>query len=182
MVFRRVTLGALAAFCLVGSPALAAPPAPSAPAAEAPSPRALALAKRYFADLHMDQLMGGVMHNMLPAMMAQMAKEHPEITTDQRQAVVEAATESSSAMMDKLIDRMAPLFAATFSEKELQDLVNFYESPTGKAMMAKMPVLMAKMQPTLIELMPEMQADMKHRLCAKLDCTKLATPAAPKAE
>lgn len=172
MFIRRVTLGALAAACLAVTPALAA----NTPA-DAPSPHALELAKRYFADLHMDRMMDTMVHNMLPIVMAQLAKQAPQLTDAQRQAVADAAAESTADLMGKLMDRMAPLFASTFSEKELQDLVTFYESPTGQSMMSKMPTLMAKMQPTMAELMPQMQDDMKRRLCAKLDCTKLTSPA-----
>jgi hypothetical protein len=38
---------------------------------------------------------------------------------------------------------------------------------------------MSKMTPMMAELMPEMQADVRQRLCAKIDC-KSGAPAAPK--
>jgi hypothetical protein len=83
-------------------------------------------------------------------------------------------------MMAKLVDRIIPLYASTFTEKELQDLVAFYDGPTGQAMLTKMPTLMSKMGPMMSELMPEMMADVHQRICAKTDCSKLASPPASK--
>jgi hypothetical protein len=167
---RQCAAGAAAVFLIAGAPAFAAE------ATAPPSPRALALAKRYFADAHMDQTASGMMKSILPAMVEQMAKQHPEMTPEQRQAVVEATNASMAAMMDKMMERMAPIFATTFTEKELQDLVSFIESPTGQAMITKMPVVMGKMTPVMVELMPEMQTDVRQRVCAKIDCSKVASP------
>ena len=86
---------------------------------------------------------------------------------------------SMDDLMKKVTERSIPLYASTFSEKELQDLVNFYDSPTGQAMLTKMPVLMSKIAPMVAELAPEMLADMTKRVCAKTDCSKHATPVSP---
>lgn len=156
---------------LVASSAAAADAAPSAHNVE--------LARRLFTSMHMDQLMAGMMKNMMPAMVQQIRKTNPAISDAQAQAITEASTESTQAMMSKMMDRMIPLYASTFTEKELQDVVTFYEGPSGQAMLAKMPTLMSKMGPLMIELMPEMQADLRRRMCAKMDCSKSAAPPAP---
>jgi hypothetical protein len=148
-------------------------------AADAAPAHNLELAQRLFTGMHMDQMMSGMMRNMMPAMVAQARKANPAMSDAQAQAITEATTESSQAMMAKIMDRMIPLYASTFTEKELQDLVNFYEGPSGQAMLAKMPVLMAKMTPIMTEMMPEMQADIRRRICSKIDCSKSATPPAP---
>ena len=153
---------------------------PSAAADAAPSAHNLDLARRLFTDMHMDQTMAGMMRSVMPAMVAQVRKANPAMSDAQAQAITEATTQSSQAMMGKIMDRMIPLYASTFTEKELQDLVNFYEGPSGRAMLAKMPTLMAKMTPIMVEMMPEMQADIRQRVCSKIDCTKSGAPAAPK--
>ena len=38
---------------------------------------------------------------------------------------------------------------------------------------------MAKMTPMVTEMMPDMQADVRQRICAKIDCSKSAAPPAP---
>ena len=163
----RDVLAAAAALCITvtAAPALAADPAPSAHQME--------LAKRLFTDMQMDRMMNSMMAQMTPAMAAQMRKTNPNITAEQAQAVTEAVNESMAGLMARLLDRMIPLYAETFSEKELQELVAFYEGPTGRAMLAKMPALTAKMAPMMTEMMPEITADIQRRICAKTDCTKM---------
>jgi hypothetical protein len=165
--------------CLAAATAIvAATPAFCADAA--PNPHSLELATKLFADMHMDQMMDGMMRQMTPMMMEQARKTNPNLTADQAKALGEAVTESVQGMMQKVEARMIPLYASTFSEKELQDLVNFYDGPTGQAMLAKMPVLMSKLGPTVAELAPDMAAEVQRRLCSKTDCSKMVAPPKPK--
>jgi uncharacterized protein len=52
-------------------------------------------------------------------------------------------------------------YSETFSEEEIDGILAFYESPAGRAMQAKMPILMPKImalaQAQAGELMPEIQ-------------------------
>jgi hypothetical protein len=164
---------ALVASLLTATPAISA----EAPAANAHS---LELAKHLFAQMHMDQLMGGMMTNMTPLLVQQVRKTNPSITEEQAQIITQAVSEASREMMAKVIDRIIPLYASTFTEKELQDLVAFYDGPTGQAMLTKMPTLMSKMGPMMSELTPEMVADVNRRVCAKIDCSQRTPPPAPK--
>lgn len=163
----------LAAAMLAGAPAVCAD-------APAPNAHSVELARKLFTEMRMEQLMGNAMRQMAPAMIAQSRKNNPALSDQDAEAITEAVTESSAVMMQKMIDRMIPLYASTFTEKELQDVVNFYDTPSGQAMLAKMPALMSKMTPMMVELMPETTADMTKRICAKIDCSKRATPLAPK--
>jgi uncharacterized protein len=165
--------------CLAAATAIvAATPAFCADAA--PNPHSLELANKLFAEMHMDQMMDGMMRQMTPMMVEQARKANPNLSAEQAQAVTDAVTESMQGLMQKLQARMIPLYASTFTEKELQDLVTFYEGPSGQAMLAKMPVLMSKLGPTMAELTPEMTADVQRRLCSKTDCSKMAAPPKPK--
>ncbi|MGZ3305177.1 MAG: DUF2059 domain-containing protein [Asticcacaulis sp.] len=145
-------------------------PAPAA-SATASTPAKVALVKRYFAAMHFDTMMSGLMRQMMPVMLAQTRKAHPEITDAQMQAVTDAASESMSAYMPKMVDAMVGVYADTFTEEELTRLVDFYESPTGQSIMAKTPQATQKMLPVMMQIMPEMQADMMKRMCAKVDCS-----------
>jgi hypothetical protein len=125
-------------------------------------------------------MMAGMMRQVMPAMTASLAKQAPgALTAEQQRAIADAAAESMQGFMAKVSDRMIPMFADTFSDKELQDLVAFYEGPTGQSMLAKMPALTTKMMPLMVEMMPEMQKDLRQRLCSKTDCSKLGPPPAP---
>jgi hypothetical protein len=149
--------------------------------ADAPvNPHSAELARKLFAEMHMDTLMADTMRQMGPAVLAQARQRNPGLSTQDAQAIQDAMADSMASMIRTVNERAIPLYASTFSEKELQDLVNFYDSPSGQAMLSKMPVLMAKMGPMVTDLMPEMMADMTKRICAKTDCSRRAAPAAPK--
>jgi hypothetical protein len=166
------------AFVLLATLATATP----AMSADAPTGNAhsLQLAKHLFAQMHMDQLMGGMLKNMTPMMVAQARKANPSLTDAQAEIITQAVSESSEAMMDKAIERFIPLYASTFTEKELEDLVAFYDGPTGQAVLTKMPALMSKLGPVMSELMPDMMADVNQRICSKMDCSKRSPPPASK--
>jgi hypothetical protein len=170
---RHVVAGIAAVAILGATPALCAD-------AAAPNAHSEALARRLFAEMHMDQMMGNMMRQMAPAMIAQQRKASPNLTERDAKAISDATAESMDAFMQKVIDKSIPLYATTFTEKELQDLVNFYDTPSGQAMLTKMPILTNKIVPIVTEMMPEMTADLTRRICAKTDC-KRAAPAAPKA-
>lgn len=141
---------------------------------EAPDPTKLALAKRYYGAMHMERTMDGMMRSMVPVISQSIAKANPNLTEQERTAVAEAATESAAAASTRIVDRITPIIAETFTEQELRDLVNFYEGPTGQAIVDKMPTVMAKFAPQMKELVPEMEADSRQRICARIDCSKLA--------
>jgi hypothetical protein len=170
----RAAAGVLAAGAI-----LAATPAVCADAPPPPNAHSLELARQLFAEMHMDQMMGQMMKAMIPAIAEQARKANPSLTADQAKAIDEAVAESSIAMMSKMIDRVIPLYASTFTEKELQDTVNFYSTPSGQAMLTKMPTLAVKMAPMVAELMPEMTTDLRTRMCAKTDCSKMKAPPSP---
>jgi hypothetical protein len=168
----RAMAGLAAVGVLVCTPALAEDPAPN--------PHSVELVRKLFTEMRTDTLMGDMIRQMAPAMMAQARQRNPNLSAADAQAISDATSASMDAMMKKMIDRSVPLYASTFSEKELQDLVDFYDTPTGRAMLVKMPVLMSKMAPIAAGLAPEMVADMTQRICARTDCSKRAAPVAPK--
>jgi hypothetical protein len=57
------------------------------------------------------------------------------------------------------------LYSETFSEEEIGGMLAFYESPAGRAMLAKMPTLLTKLievaQAQMNDLQPEIQRIMR---------------------
>jgi len=171
-ILRALAAGALIVTLATPTAAQAPPPATAAPAVSA---KAEALVRRYLQVIHFERLMDSTMAAMLPVMVEGMARQNPNITADQRQIVSEVVQDAlREDMMPKVIDRMVPLYATTFSERELEAIVGFYESEPGQAIIEKTPSLAPKSAQIVRDLMPEMQRDMLARLCAKLDCS--ATP------
>ena len=76
------------------------------------------------------------------------------------------------------------LYLEVFSEAEVHDLVRFYESPAGKTLLAKMPVLMARsqevstrrMQAAMPQLMQRLQAAMQESTVAPSDTARAGKP------
>lgn len=149
--------------------------APSLAAEDGGEARKLELSRRLFIGMNMDQMMGDMMRSMEPAMIEQMRRAHPQVTAEQAEAISEAVTEVMEGMMPKIVDQMIPAYAATFSEQELADTVAFYESASGRALIAKTPELMKRMTPLMMELGPAMEEELRKNLCSKIDCGKLAS-------
>lgn len=156
--------------------------APGAPAVDAGvtqgvTPAKLALVRRYLAAIHYERLMDQIMGAMLPVMVESYAHQHTAVTAQQRQEIAAAVRD---VMRDKLtpliVERMAPIYAAIFSEAELQSIVDFYESPAGRAVIAKTPALAPQAALVMRDLMPEMQAEISKSICERLHCDAAQPP------
>jgi len=159
--------GALAAAPAAAQPAAAAPPQ----AAESVTPAKLALAHRFLKAIDYERLMDRMMSTFLPVMVEQAARQHPELSAEQRQAITEVARQvMRHKLTPRLMERIAPLYASTFSESELTSIVEFYESPAGRAVTAKMPLLAPKAAELTRQLEPEIRTEMLIALCQRVRC------------
>jgi hypothetical protein len=161
------------------------PPAAASAATPAVDPRAEALVRRYLAATRFEGTLDTILSAMLPIMSDQMSRQQPELTAQDRQMIVDIVRKvMREKMMPKMIDRMVPIYASTFSVTELQALVDFYESPTGRAITDKVPSLAPKSAEVTRSLMPEMMreavTEVITRMCpgGKCDAAKLPKPAA----
>ncbi len=150
--------------------------ASAASAQPAPSARQLDLAQRYVKAMNLETSMNVVMDQMAPTMMQGSLDSLPP---EKREAVMGVMREVSQRVMTRMGARMAPILAEVFTEQELEDVVAFYEGPSGKAMIEKTPQLGAKMAPLMKELMPEMQYEMIAGMCKVLDCDERIPSATP---
>jgi len=177
---RSASLALVGALLLGLTPTAGAVAADSSSPAEAPAPSLtnIELAKQFIGEIHLTDMMKNMMSTMIPVMMEQEKKNFPSITDKQIVIVDSAVLDSSSDLIKDVIDRMIPLYASTFTEQELRDLVNFYGTPSGQAMLSKMPALMSSAAPMMRDLAPKYQAEIKSRICMKLDCGRDGKPAA----
>jgi uncharacterized protein len=108
-----------------------------------------------------------MMDQVFNQMKAMTASQVPKGTTPEQQAREE---QTRNKIMDLIKSRMrwdkmrpdyVKLYSETFSDEEVSGMLAFYESPAGRAMLSKMPVLMGKtmalVQSQMTELMPEIQ-------------------------
>ena len=79
-----------------------------------------------------------------------------------------------SALLPHLVDQMAVIYAINFDEHQLKDMIAFYQSPTGKVMVEKMPEISRQSVMAMSRYMPQLQADMLDSMCAKTACPAAA--------
>ena len=171
---KRFFVIALGALCLSGGLAQAqaqtsATPASAAPVSKA-TPATRALAERYFEVVHYDKMLNQMMKGMMPAMIEAMRRQTPDVTEAQGQIFSDVALEASQDMFRRMKAPMLDAMAEVFTEQELRDLIAFYQTPTGQALLAKTPELTQRMAADMPAIMGDMQAEMHAKLCARMTC------------
>src|SRR5215216_1929329 len=106
----------------------------------APTQHQLDLAKRYMTATHLLETVDNSMRALRPMLMGQLGSQ---LTAEQSKVLNEAMDVSYKRFLDTYFARVEPIFAETFSERELTELVAFYESPTGQSLIAKTPQIQA---------------------------------------
>ena len=173
------TVAALSAALLMGgAPSAFAQPAPTPDAAKV-SPKSAELVRRLYKAAHIDTTMDSMMASMMPAITDAMTRRNPSITAEQKRLLNETVQEVMHDATPKILDRLIPAYAATFSDEELQAVVDFYESPLGSAVVRKMPLMAPKSAELMRQMLPEIETEMVTRVCAKVNCGA-APPPTPK--
>jgi hypothetical protein len=145
----------------------------------APSASQLELANRYIAAAHMSEQVGTMMKQLRPMLMQ---KAEAQLTADQKKILGEAFEAAYARYLDSYMARLAPILAETFSETELKEIVAFYESPGGRSMVAKAPALQLKLAPVAMDLVPDLENDIRTEVCAHTDCGDRPAPKLSAAE
>ena len=102
-------------------------------------------AERFLKLAHADKLTVPV-YGQVQQMFAQRFAQAPE----GKQAVLESYQAKANAALDKAVgwDKLKPdmvkLYTSNFDEKELKELIRFYESPLGQKVLQRMPMLTAQ--------------------------------------
>ena len=111
-----------------------------------------------------EKMIGQLFDQMKAMTTAQMDKttvapENRERVQQIQQRVLQLLQDTLS--WDKMKPMMMQIYAETFTEEEIDGIVNFYKSPAGQAMIEKMPALMqrsmAMAQQRLAEVTPQIQ-------------------------
>jgi hypothetical protein len=133
----------------------------------APTDKQLALAKRYVEAAHMADSVSSMMKELRPMIMSQAENQ---LDASEKKIIGDAFDVAYGHYLDRYLARLGPILADTYSEDELTQIVAFYESPTGQSMVAKSPELQKKLVPVAMDLVPDLQADMKAEVCAHVSC------------
>jgi len=153
----------------------AQPPAPAPAAASSASPQAdpalerLGLAKRLLDDMGGAANMTSALNTIMSAYAAQVTSQ-ANLPADRAEALRQAMSESLAAMTPRVLDEVARVYAQDFDAAQLADMTAFYEGPTGRALVAKLPQITQQSVMIGGRLMPEMQQEMIRRYCQKVSC------------
>jgi len=130
------------------------------------------------------QLMDGAYAQMEPLMRQMMLQQvqGKTLTAQQRQALDAMPKKFVAAMREEMSwDKLEPgytkIYVETFSEEELQGLLDFYRSPLGQTYIQKMPVVMQKSMTMTQSLMKSMVPRMQQAVAESLREAGLEPPA-----
>ena len=163
------SLAVALALMLGALPAAAQTVAPPAQAAEVEAKAALV--RRYFAAIQFDKLMNGMIDSMLQNILAD-----PRIPADKREVIEDVAIESFAAVLPGYMDRVVAVYAEEFTREELVGVVDFYESPVGRALTARSVMLTRRTGELMDYFQPAFEADMQRRLCERIGCDPEVVP------
>jgi len=128
----------------------------------------LAKAEEYFKLAKMDELIAQLMNQVIEQSKSGMMQQimGVKVSPEDQQRLDEFTDKvvkiiSGAMSWDKLEPQYAKLYAEAYTEEQLDDIVAFYKSPTGQAMVEKNPTLIKKanaiVQKQMAEVTPEVQ-------------------------
>lgn len=160
----RVLLAVVALVCLsIGGSALAQE------AGNAAQSDRETLVRQYLAAIDFEKLMDASSASMIAAQVESFP-DAQSLPVETREIIVEVSEEVMREMRDRIVDRYVVLYAEVFSEAELRALVDFFGSEVGRSITAKSQIVALQSGPILAEIMPDVQAAMQLRLCARIKC------------
>jgi hypothetical protein len=176
---KLVVLAAFAGLSFAAAPVLAAEPTPpAAAAAAAPSAHQLELARQYVEAAHMQKNIDAILSRMSPLVLQQMEQQRTrdggaplpsDFVTAMSGVITDWARERLPAMTEVMVQQVAEIY----TEKELTDLIAFYQSPTGQAVLAKAHLFSDRAPEMMAIMKPPSSMEMLRRTCKRYDCTKL---------
>ena len=164
MKLPALPIGALAALAL-------ALPAAAQTAEPAPSPAALEHARHVIQSMHAEKLYDQMISAIETSVISSMTKNLPADKQQFAQTFEREYLEAMRAIMPKITDEMTIIYATDFTEQQLNDINQFYESPTGQAMLAKTPQIGQQLIPVVMAQIPDALAHAFEQTCQKTTCT-----------
>lgn len=147
--------------------------APAKPAVQEISPAALALARKYV-DLTSQGLYANTLALIASQISQQLTPQHPAQAAKINQIIGQVLS-TYKGKDSQILDTFARLYAVTFTQAELQQIVDFYSSPVGLKLTAQRPGLAASQQQALAI----MQGTLGNEIMGKVKTSLLAAGIKP---
>ena len=162
----------------------AGPPAAAEPASPIPSPQALDLSRRLAAVLGGDDLIKDMNQRLVPAMrtaVAQMAAAG-QVDSTQASMLTDDYIQAYQAGLPDWRERMAKVYARSFSEADLTSILAFMETPAGRAWSRAQTQNSDQMRAAQRDWLTSVNAETRKRFCAAATCAAASPvkPSAPK--
>lgn len=149
--------------------ALAAPAFAQAPA-KAPTPEHVALARAVLDFTGARRSFDGVLVKLLSDARNTIVRQRPTLQADLETSLLSIGKNLQDADRE-LVDQIALVYAKKFSEPELKEIVTFYQSPTGKKMVAELPAVLKESYELMqdysrkmsVEIMSQLRVEMKKK-------------------
>ena len=103
-----------------------------------------------------------MMKMMEPMMKGMMAQANKDIPAEQRAKVGEMQEKLLSMItvrINKAKPALAKVYTDTYTEEELDAILTFYKSPAGKSLIQKMPEVMQRSMPVMMQMMSDLQPE-----------------------
>jgi hypothetical protein len=137
-----------------------------------PSAQQIELAHRVMADIGGEKMIDQLMNGMTASMIEQMSKGQPKDVQDAFRTILTPSVQATmTRIMPKMIQVMDNAYAENFTEQELTDIDAFYRSPSGRAMIAKMPQVATSTMQAAAPLQVEIRRDLAEEVCKRTTCS-----------
>jgi hypothetical protein len=153
---------------------------------DADAPATKADINRYFEAMHSRELARQTMNAMLVqmhSMVHEQMKAVPNLPADAEDRLNKSMDEMIGAMpVDAMLDAMVPVYQKHLTKGDVDALVAFYSSPTGKKFLTEMPTITAESMQAIAPLVQKTMADASDRLAKEVEAMqqeqnkKSATP------
>ena len=107
-----------------------------------------------------DQMMK-MMEPMMKGMMAQADKNIPAEQRAKLGEMQEKIMALVAASLTKAKPALVKVYTDTYTEEEIDGILAFYKSPAGKALLQKMPEVMQRSMPVMMQMMGDLQPEIK---------------------
>jgi uncharacterized protein len=105
-----------------------------------------------------------MMKMMEPMMKGMMAQANQDMPAEQRAKVGEMQGKVMAlvtASLNKAKPALVKAYTDTYTEEDLDGILAFYKSPAGKAFLQKMPEVMQRSMPVMMQMMTDLQPEIK---------------------
>ncbi|MDD3321780.1 MAG: DUF2059 domain-containing protein [Paludibacter sp.] len=119
--------------------------------------------KELFIVMRNDSMMNKMLDSMVPAMANQMnSQANDSLARAKSVDIMNVSMQAVKVLIPQMMDDMALIYDKYFTEKEINDFIVFYKSPSGQKYLSQTPEIMKEFMGTMMQkYVPEMQKAMK---------------------